>query len=364
MSCESSLARNSHGDSVAVWRLRLRDLGPRISCGLRTRLHRRNQRYQLPHSRSNRPSQRQPSLQQRRSVRGQSRCRNLRLPVSGSLVFPDGGFPPTPTISRRRDSRRAQARTTRGGFPTSNIFRFRFRFAGMASTRNTRRSGRAEFYRPVSDILPPYYYQPCTTNNGSSAPIAGTEYAPPGYEAREYKTRPVCPSSRHHAAVPITPEERQKFVTRGAFPGSFLVPGTNTSFRLRGFVRLTGMYDFKPIGTPDIFVTNSIPVPQRSGQNANATARPSRIALETWTPTSIPGLECPHVHRSRLLQWPGTGGGRRRKSVPAAARVRRFRLLPRRSAEHGVHGRQHLAEPRRLPGSRRLGQPAAARARG
>jgi hypothetical protein len=32
------------------------------------------------------------------------------------------------------------------------------------------------------------------------------------------------------APAPITPEERQKFVTRGIFPGSFLVPGTNTSF--------------------------------------------------------------------------------------------------------------------------------------
>jgi hypothetical protein len=50
-------------------------------------------------------------------------------------------------------------------------------------------------------------------------------------------------------------------------------------------VRLTGIYDYKPIGTPDIFVTNSIPVPQTAGQNVNATARPSRIATETWTPT-------------------------------------------------------------------------------
>ncbi|HKB39011.1 MAG TPA: DcaP family trimeric outer membrane transporter, partial [Gemmataceae bacterium] len=51
--------------------------------------------------------------------------------------------------------------------------------------------------------------------------------------------------------------------------------------------RLTGMYDFNPIGTPDIFVTNTIPVPQQSGENFNYTARPSRFALETWTPTPI-----------------------------------------------------------------------------
>src|SRR5262249_49791470 len=74
-------------------------------------------------------------------------------------------------------------------------------------------------------------------------------------------------------------------VTRGLFPGSFLVPGTNTSFRFRGFVRATGLYDFNPIGSRDDFVTNTIPVPQQNGQNQNISARYSRIGLDTWTPT-------------------------------------------------------------------------------
>jgi hypothetical protein len=87
--------------------------------------------------------------------------------------------------------------------------------------------------------------------------------------------------------VPVTPEERERFVVRGIFPGSFLVPGTNTSFRLRGFVRLTGLYDFDPIGSRDDFVTNTIPVPQQVGQNQNFSARYSRFAVETWTPTPI-----------------------------------------------------------------------------
>jgi len=85
--------------------------------------------------------------------------------------------------------------------------------------------------------------------------------------------------------VPVTDEERQKFVTRGIFPGSFLVPGTDTSFRLRGFVRLQGFYDFDPIGSRDSFVPNTIPVPQGVGQNFNYSARMSRIAFESWTPT-------------------------------------------------------------------------------
>lgn len=77
------------------------------------------------------------------------------------------------------------------------------------------------------------------------------------------------------------------FVTRGMMPGSFLVPGTNTSFRLRGFVRLSAFEDLEPIGTPDAFVTNAIPVPQESGQNYNMSARISRFAIESWTPTTF-----------------------------------------------------------------------------
>jgi hypothetical protein len=70
-------------------------------------------------------------------------------------------------------------------------------------------------------------------------------------------------------------------------PGSFLVPGMNTSFRLRGFVRLAALGDFDPIGSTDSFATNTIPVPQEEGQNFNMSARISRFALETWTPTDF-----------------------------------------------------------------------------
>lgn len=142
-------------------------------------------------------------------------------------------------------------------------------------------------YSPISAVLPDYYYQ-FSYYYRYGGPVGGPEYAPPGYEAREYQDAPGVPEfMAFYPPAPITPEERQKFVTRGIVPGSFLAPGTNTSFRIRGFVRMTGIYDYKPIGSPDIFVTNTIPVPQMSGQNANATARPSRIATETWTPTSF-----------------------------------------------------------------------------
>jgi hypothetical protein len=136
--------------------------------------------------------------------------------------------------------------------------------------------------------LPAYYYRPAyyDTPGVGARPVA--DYAPPGYEPRETDEgqAPGTPEfTPIPAPTPITPEEREKFVTRGLFPGSYLVPGTNTSFRFRGFVRLTGLYDFNPIGSRDDFVTNTIPVPQQSGQNNNFSARYSRIGLDSWTPT-------------------------------------------------------------------------------
>jgi hypothetical protein len=148
--------------------------------------------------------------------------------------------------------------------------------------------GLPEFYHPFSAPLPAYYFDPSyyATPGIGARPLA--DYAPPGYEAREDDEgqAPGVPEfTPIPAPVPITPEERQRFVSRGLFPGSFLVPGTNTSFRFRGFVRGTGLYDFNPIGSRDDFVTNTIPVPQGVGQNFNFSARYSRIGLDTWTPT-------------------------------------------------------------------------------
>jgi hypothetical protein len=150
--------------------------------------------------------------------------------------------------------------------------------------------GVPEFYEPRSVPMPEYYYRPSyyDTPGIGARPLA--DYAPPGYEPRETdegqapgvpEFTPLLPPA------PITPEDRQRFVTRGLFPGSYLVPGTNTSFRFRGFVRLAGLYDFQPVGSRDDFVTNTIPVPQQGGQNYNFSARYSRIGLDTWTPTPL-----------------------------------------------------------------------------
>src|SRR5262249_18381009 len=151
--------------------------------------------------------------------------------------------------------------------------------------------------RPLLEVLPKpgeLYEAPALPPADYLLPAVGphqyADYAPPGYERREPHHGPVPGGAGVQpttAPAPAPPEEQNKFVTRGLAPRSFLVPGTNTSFRFRGFVRLTGLYDFNPIGTPDIFVVNTIPVPQQRGENYNMTARPSRFALETWTPTPL-----------------------------------------------------------------------------
>jgi hypothetical protein len=205
-----------------------------------------------------------------------------------SQVFPDGGFA-TDSLAPEGGLPAAPAKVWPGILhPELHTPISDYGPAGYSPREMQEGPGVPEFYRPTSSLLPDYYYQPAyyDTPGIGARPLA--EYAPPGLEPRETDEgqAPGVPEfTPIPAPVPVTQEERDKFVTRGVFPGSYLVPGTNTSFRFRGFVRLTGLYDFNPIGSRDDFVTNTIPVPQTSGQNQNFSARYSRIGLDTWTPT-------------------------------------------------------------------------------
>jgi hypothetical protein len=118
-----------------------------------------------------------------------------------------------------------------------------------------------------------------------------SDYAPPGLErldpqgglgAELYRPLPIPTPEQTPTDL-----ERDKFVTRGLFPGTYLVPGTNTSFKLYGFVRLDGTYDLNPIGGTDSFVPAQIPIPQGRGQNIAGNPRYSRLGLDTWTPTPL-----------------------------------------------------------------------------
>jgi hypothetical protein len=205
-----------------------------------------------------------------------------------SKVFPDGGFPEFPPVPEGAfptvPSKPAIGFTDPSLHPADSDYG-----PGGYPARDVQDGpGVPEFYIPRSDPLPPYYYRPEYYEQLIGGPKTVIWYAPPGYEARDQQYGPATPEFIFLTPpAPVSPEERQKFVVRGVVPGSFLVPGTNTSFRFRGFVRLMGLYDFDPIGSRDSFVPNTIPVPQTQGQNWNYGARYSRIAIESWTPTAF-----------------------------------------------------------------------------
>lgn len=76
----------------------------------------------------------------------------------------------------------------------------------------------------------------------------------------------------------------------GSFPRSIRIPGTETSVRLYGFVRLTGSYDFEGRNRSDVQSANTVPlttgVLARQGGDFQFGARRSRIGFETRTNTS------------------------------------------------------------------------------
>lgn len=158
--------------------------------------------------------------------------------------------------------------------------------------------------------LPEFFYDTDEYNTWGVGVRPIADYAPPGYEARDYQDAPGVPEFSRLTPPPL-PEagDAGKVVTRGIVPGSFMVPGTNTSFRLRGFVRLAALYDFDPIGVPDAFVTNTIPVPQQDGQNVNFSARISRFAIESWTPTDFCDWNVHTFIEGDFFNGPGQAAG-------------------------------------------------------
>ena len=79
----------------------------------------------------------------------------------------------------------------------------------------------------------------------------------------------------------------------GSFPGSFLVPGTNTSIKVGGYVKIVGIYDMSARGgaTNDV---DGIPLEGSANHTLhgalNFHARQSTIAVDTRTPTAYGDL--------------------------------------------------------------------------
>jgi hypothetical protein len=209
-----------------------------------------------------------------------------------SQVFPEGGFPFTPPAPEGGIPASLPVPTT---VPTP-IIPPPADYGPLGTIpRGIQEAPGVPEYTPIipPGITSPELYAPprLPTHDyllTAVGPHQYADYAPYGYETRdvdEGQAPGVAEYTPITAPVPVTPDEAARFVTRGMAPGSFLIPGTDTSFRFRGFVRATGLYDLNPIGSRDDFVTNTIPVPQQHGENYNVSARYSRIGLDTWTPT-------------------------------------------------------------------------------
>lgn len=95
-------------------------------------------------------------------------------------------------------------------------------------------------------------------------------------------------------------------VTGGDKPGSFKLPGTDTSVKIGGYVKADAFYDVNA-DLGDSFTFSSIPADgtpaaEREG-NFRAHARQSRITLQSWTPTDMG-----EIHTYIEGDFFGTGG--------------------------------------------------------
>jgi hypothetical protein len=77
-----------------------------------------------------------------------------------------------------------------------------------------------------------------------------------------------------------------KYVSEGEFPGSFLLPGTKTSFQIGGYVQLDAIFDADRIDNKEGFVVNAIPTGgnKTGAGDTNFTIRQTRLFLKTETP--------------------------------------------------------------------------------
>src|SRR6185312_13702920 len=80
----------------------------------------------------------------------------------------------------------------------------------------------------------------------------------------------------------------------GSFPGSFLVPGTNTSIKIGGFAKGVLIYDLgKTTSEPDVTVVQGIPLSGSANPHGGLRmhARQSNINVDVRTPTSYGELD-------------------------------------------------------------------------
>ena len=98
--------------------------------------------------------------------------------------------------------------------------------------------------------------------------------------------------------VGMSSGEAQTAPGAGSYPGSFLIPGTNTSFSIGGYVKLDYFYDFTSAGSEVGGLSGGIGIPvDASGSHpataghsvhgvSQITASESRFNIQTRTPTA------------------------------------------------------------------------------
>ena len=77
-----------------------------------------------------------------------------------------------------------------------------------------------------------------------------------------------------------------KFAAKGDFPGSIRIPGSKTSVQIGGFAQVDSIFDFDRIGSPDSFVTNTIPTDIEGAGQTNFSVRQTRLFIKTVTPNA------------------------------------------------------------------------------
>lgn len=81
-------------------------------------------------------------------------------------------------------------------------------------------------------------------------------------------------------------DSASKTVTAGSFPGSFLIPGSDTSIKIGGYVKADLIYDADDIGSEDLFATSTINTEGKKRQGrTRAHARQTRLNLDARKPS-------------------------------------------------------------------------------
>jgi hypothetical protein len=143
---------------------------------------------------------------------------------------------------------------------------------------------------PPAASLPIAGQAPPATVKSPTLSDPGMSSRPPAFTIPS--TGRELPAPKDSAAIdPAAPTTTNDANVFAGFPDvqdafSSLLSGNfkDTRYKWYGFVRLDGIYDTKPIGSTDSFVTSSIPIPQGKGQNAVLTPRYTRLGFDTSTP--------------------------------------------------------------------------------